>query len=397
MLLHIKLFYSFVVTFFTLNVNIVTRRITMEYLDYLNNELKKININKKIKIRAKQGDRQQRMSLYLDIFLNKKRKYEFIGIYLLGTAQSKAQDKMNMKLAQEYRDQKERELLNNRFEIDIECFNQETNVYEYIDVFRGQDKEPLPMYQGMKKHLKLYYGENLKFSNIDKRFCEGFRDHLLKSMKDITAKTYLAAFKAVLNRAVKEDVLKSSPCRDIIIKAQSAKREFLLEDEIIKIIECKSVYYDVKNAFLFSCFTGLRVSDIQALTYNEVRDGYLYFRQRKTGDIDRMLLTPDAQQIINHQKRLHPNSGKVFILPASKDKISRKLNQIIESSGITKKITFHCGRHTAATLWLTKGVDIFTVQKLLGHRDLDATLIYAKLIDKKRDEYVEKMPGLMKL
>jgi integrase len=367
----------------------------MPDINFFKAELNKINTNKKIKIRLMKSAKQTRYSIYLDFINNNTRKTEYLKLFLNCTIQLSTQDKQTLKYAQEYRDQKEREFLKNQNDFQLVNFDNEINVFEFIEAF-GQGKARLPTYLGLKNHLKKFHGDNLKFSDIDKSFCEGFRDYLDGVMGQMTVKTIFSAFKAVINKALKDEQIFKSPCKDIIIKAQSAKREFLFQDEIVKIVNFDTPYVDVKNAFLFSCFTGLRLSDIQKLTFEEVKDGYLYFRQRKTGDIDRMLLTSDANKIILQQRKLLKSSKLVFNSLLSKSQLTRKLQSIIIGCGITKKITFHCGRHTAATTWISAGVDIFTVQKLLGHRDIDATMIYAKLIDKKRDEYVQKMPELMK-
>lgn len=366
----------------------------MAGIEYFNKELKKINTNKKIKIRTMKKAKQTRYSLYLDVVIHNRREREYLGHFLLCEKYSLRQDKQTLKYAQEYRDQKERDMLEKKFDFKLVSYDNEVNIFDFIEAF-GANKARLPMYLGLKKHLKKFYGEHLRFSDIDKKFCEDFRDYIAKRMQMNSVKNLFAGFKAVLNKALKDEIISKSPCKDIIIKAPQAKREFLTDEEIKRIVENKTIYYDVKNAFLFSCFTGLRQGDIRALTYNEVRDGYLYFRQRKTGDIDRMLLTPDAMKIVEFQKKLHPKYKFVFQLPVSKDKVSRKLKKIIDSSGITKKITMHNGRHTFATRCITKGVDIYTVQKLLGHREIQATMIYAKLIDTKRDEYVSRIPELM--
>ena len=366
----------------------------MADIEYFKGEINKINTNKKIKLRIMKSKTHSRYSLYLDIYLNRVRQTEYLNQYLVCEPNTAKQDKQTLKYAQEYRDQKERELLEKKFDFKLINYDGEINIFQFIEAF-GANKARLPQYLGLKKHLKTFYGEHLKFSDVDKRFCEQFRDYLVGKMMLSTVKTMFAAFKAVINKAVRDEIIAKSPCRDIIIKAPQAKREFLTDEEIKRIVDNKTIYFDVKNAFLFSCFTGLRQGDIRALTYDEVRDGYLYFRQRKTGDIDRMLLTPDAMKIVEFQKKLHPKYKYVFQLPVSKDKVNRKLKKIIESSGISKKISMHNGRHSFATRCITKGVDIYTVQKLLGHREIQATMIYAKLIDTKRDEYVSRIPELM--
>jgi integrase len=369
-------------------------------LTYFKDEISKINTNKRIKIRLKPIKQNSEFRLYLDLANNSKHEYEYLTFSLLCTTQSKNQDKRNLKAVQEYRDQKELFLSKNISEFELVEIVKEINFYEYSDKLHC-GKTKLPMYQGLEKHLKIYHGDSLKFSDIDKKFCENFKNYLLydkkkRSLNSLTARTMMSAFKAIINRAIKDEIFSINPCKDISVKAQDSKREFLLEDELIKVANCNTLYTEVLNAFLFSCFTGLRLSDIRKLTFEEVKDGYLYFRQQKTGDIDRMLLTVDAQKIVSLQRKTHQKSNNVFHLQKNKFEIIKKLKTIMDSCGITKKITFHCARHTAACYWITKGIDIYTVQKLLGHREIQTTMIYAKLIDKKRDEYVLKVPELMK-
>ena len=150
----------------------------------------------------------------------------------------------------------------------------------------------------------------------------------------------------------------------------------------------------MKNAFLFSCFTGLRLSDIESLTTKQIQGGYLHFRQRKTGDMERIKLNPGSLKIIEAQIKTNPTSkSNIFYLP-SRTHIKRPLRIWIKEAGIDKKITFHSARHTFATLCLTYDVDLYTVSKLLGHKDIQTTQIYAKLIDKKKDDAIDKLPSL---
>ena len=367
----------------------------MDYIPPIIKKIKDVNINKKINIRAKKGKLQKRWSLFIDYFSNGTHKFKFPKKFIIGTPQTKSEDNDTLKWMQEFRDEIERKL-----NLGEDVFNEKTpekvvNFTEFIEL-AGNGKKRLPMYQGLKKHLLKFSHDQLSFDEITPAFCRKFKDYLSGKISDSTVKTYLSALKATIHLAMKEEIISDDPCKGISIKAQSAKREFLFLEELEEVVKVDTPYTEVKNAFLLSCFTGLRLSDIRALTWKEVEGGYLYFRQRKTKGIDRMLLTPDAASIIEEQKIIHGDSKLVFDLPISKDKISKKLKAIIGATEITKHITFHCGRHTAATSWITAGVDVFTVQKLLGHEDIDTTMIYAKLIDKKRDEYVAKMPVFIK-
>jgi integrase len=367
----------------------------MDYIPPIIKKIQDVNLNKKINIRAKKGGKQKRWSLFLDYFSEGKHKFIFPKKYIIGTPQSKAEDNQTLTWMQEYRDETLRRMNNGE---DVFKEREPIASMRFLDFIEsaGKGKERLPMYQGLKKHITNFSNDQLSFKDITPAFCRKFKDYLSGLISESTVKTYFSALKATIHLAMKEEIISDDPCKNISIKAPSAKREFLLQDELEAVVNKETEYTEVKNAFLFSCFCGLRLSDIRKLTWKEVEGGYLYFRQRKTKGIDRMLMSADAMSILETQKEKHKDSMYVFDLPASKDKINKKLDAIIKSVEITKKITFHCGRHTAATSWISAGVDIFTVQKLLGHEDIKTTMIYAKLIDKKRDEYVEKMPVLIK-
>ena len=179
----------------------------------------------------------------------------------------------------------------------------------------------------------------------------------------------------------------------IQIKKTQAKREFLTISELKRLRDSHLDQDEVKQAFFFSCFTGLRLADIKALNFYQIEEGYLSFTQRKTQGNERIKLNKTALSIIEKQKELKQD-GTIFDLPYN---ISNIIKKWVKENGINKKITFHCARHTFATMCLTAGNDIFTTSKLLGHKDVKVTQIYAKLIDKKKDEAVDRLPELGKI
>ncbi len=366
----------------------------MEYIPPVIKKIQNVNINKKINIRAKKGARQTRWSLFLDYFSNGKHKFKFPKKYIIGTQQTKSEDMETLKWMQHYRDDLERRLLLGEDIFGEKGPEDAVNFLDYI-VHAGSGKERLPSYQGLRKHIINFSNDQINFNDITPAFCRKFKDYLLGKIRASTTRTYFSTLKATIHLAMKDNIISTDPCKDIVIKAPDSQREFLLQEELEKFINQPTPYLEVKNAFLFSCFTGLRLSDIRKLTWKEVEGGFLYFRQKKTKDIDRMALTPDAITIIEEQRLKHANSPLVFELPVSKEKINNKVKAIVKAAGINKYITYHCSRHSAATLWISAGVPIFTVQKLLGHTDIKTTMIYAKLIDSTRDEYVQMMPVLL--
>jgi integrase len=146
----------------------------------------------------------------------------------------------------------------------------------------------------------------------------------------------------------------------------------------------------LKRAFLFSCFTGLRWCDVIKLKWEDVQFTgdrvFIRYKQKKTGSHEVIDLNQNALRYLG-EKQL--DGHKVFRGLTYSDYLNSRLLFWVKDAGISKHITFHCARHTFATLLLTKDIDIYTVSKLLGHRNLKTTQIYGKVIDRKRIDAVK--------
>ena len=143
----------------------------------------------------------------------------------------------------------------------------------------------------------------------------------------------------------------------------------------------------MKKAFVFSCFTGLRLSDARTLTWRKVYktpDGktlYIHVFMQKTQKPNNIPLSQEALNCLQPKEDL---DEPIFTLPASDATINYHVKKLVKAAGIEKKVSFHCSRHTFATMMLTLGVDIYTTSKLLGHANVTTTAIYAKIVDKKK-------------
>jgi integrase len=243
------------------------------------------------------------------------------------------------------------------------------------------------------KHLKEFSkGRKIIFNEIDSKWCESFKDYLLTKVSINSTKLYFSKLKAALNKAVLEGEIAENPANKVKIKSEEKQREFLNEEEIQQLINTPFRNINLKNAFLFSCFTGLRLSDIRALTYDKLKGGYIYFKQKKTTGVERFKLSKNALKIIELQKKENKGIKQVFKLSTSTAMIELHLKKWTEKAEIKKKVTFHVGRHSFAVIALLHDMDIYTLSKLLGHKDLTTTQIYAKIIDKKKDEAIDKLP-----
>jgi integrase len=346
-------------------------------------------------------------TLFLDFYDNGKRWLEYLNLYLVGDAK---QDKETMRLAETILSQRR---------LDAAATNNalpapsRTKV-DFIEYCRklGETKpaeNSRLVWKRMITHLEAYTGpRGITFGRINDAFLEGFRDYLLTKVSPNAAGVYLARVKTACRKAVSQQILPRYIGTEITIKKQRTHREYLTIEELQQLEKAPIVNQAIKDGFLFSCFSGLRFSDVKALTWDQVRaEGdrtYLKFSQEKTGDAQDLPLSAQALEIIERQRgakaspkiRKEIKSNAVFMLPAQQT-VDKGLKRWARRAGITKRISFHVGRHTFATMALTYGADLYVVSKLLGHRRIETTEIYAKVIDKTKRDAVDMLPKLTRV
>lgn len=245
--------------------------------------------------------------------------------------------------------------------------------------------------------IKLFAGEYLPFSKIDNRLAEDFRMFMLSApcggnksgtVSRNTAATYFSIFKAGLKQAFIDGYLTIDLSAKIKgIQEQETRREFLTVEELNILAATPCEQDTMKRAALFSALTGLRHCDIQKMKWKEIQiDGdqaRLNFTQQKTKGVEYMPISAQALQLCGEPRKL---DQLVFEDLPDPSWISKPLERWIKAAGITKRITFHCFRHTFATLQLSNGTDIYTVSKMLGHTNVKTTQIYAKVVDEKKNK-----------
>jgi len=252
-------------------------------------------------------------------------------------------------------------------------------------------------------YLNEFTTGSLKFSDLNETFFEDFKEHLLKAKSKRSDKTtlsqnsavsYFNKVKASLKQAYKDGILdtdlnaKVSP-----IKTAETRREHLTIEELNKLVKTPCNNDLLKRAALFSALTGLRFSDIEKMVWGEIEyiegEGYfLNFSQKKTKGIEYYPISEQAVSLLNQKGE---PTAKVFEGLKYSAYHNKHLFQWIGAAGISKDITFHCFRHTFATLQLFSGTDIYTVSKMLGHKDLKTTQIYAKIVDDTKRKASDKI------
>jgi len=352
--------------------------------------LKFLNRNKEINIGYKRN-KSGSISLYLDYRDNGKRTKEALGIILTGDDKFFQEEKESLKLAIGIRDKRENHRMEERL------FGKSTSNLDadFILYFKSvcSEKKHDSYDCSLKKYMKYVDKSIVLFSEIDRSHCKSFARYLEQdsTIMQNTAVLYFKKFKAVLNLAIQDEFIEMNPARDVTIKPVPTQREFLNIDEIKILASTPMQKQDTKNAFLFACFSGLRLSDLQRLRWNDITNDVIYVKQKKTGEPLRIKLSISAKSILEKQPRYEDE--RIFHLSDRKT-VAQVIKRWIKRSTITKKITFHCSRHTFATMLLTQGADIYAVSKLIGHKDLQTTQIYAKLVDERKDEAIDLLPIL---
>lgn len=236
------------------------------------------------------------------------------------------------------------------------------------------------VYKSFIFHFKKYAGENSTFNQIDKAFCMGFIDYLKTSkstrdggtLKISTQINYIKTFSAILESAIKAEIISTNPMK-LCDKPQSQNHDItFLNLQELAAMENKEIpcNYDVKKAFLFSCYTGMRFSDIKGLQWNNFIEisGQLcaHIRQRKTNAIQYLPISDKAKSYLPDRPENAADTDTVFNLYTN-GYTNLYLKWWAQESGIKKQITFHTARHTAATLLLALGENIKTISGILGH------------------------------
>jgi integrase len=204
--------------------------------------------------------------------------------------------------------------------------------------------------------------------------------------------------RAALREAYQNRLIKENPATRVkSVKSAETHRQFLTFEELQQLAKTSCELPILKKAFLFSALTGLRFSDVKALRWDNAKysesDGWsLQFTQKKTKGAE---ILPVSEQAIKMLGEKMNSEIEIFDSLDYSAWNNLKLREWVMAAGITKKITFHCARHSFATLQLSMNTDIYTVSKLLGHRHLKTTEIYAKVIDKKKIEAVSKIPSFI--
>lgn len=268
----------------------------------------------------------------------------------------------------------------------------------------------------LKKYLAVVgkSEETFVFADIDYEFCNGYLSWLkndatslpkkwhgqeevvTKRLKLSTVITRFSIFKSSIDMAIREGIMKGDPTiKCVMPKVEKAKKEYLSPEDLRLLMKTPYTNENTCKAFMFSCLTGLRISDIRAMRWSDVtiHNGRtrITFRQKKTGGLVYLDISDMAAGYMGNRGELKDN---VFDVQKGTH-MYESLRKWVANAGIDKYITFHCGRHTAAVSMLTAGAEIYTVQRVLGHASLSSTQVYADIIDAQKTSAVDMIASLV--
>ena len=350
-----------------------------------------------------------RVSLFLDRSTGGGHEYEFLQLYLLPETSSTAirQNARTLRKAEDILRERTEALINAKVETELAGSGTGMLLSDWLQTCCNNHKKrgakDMGTINNVKRALHMFRPDT-RLSDIDRQFCLDMIDWFRNTYKHRltgnpisarTADTYCQTFRTMLNEAVREGLMDRNPWNRLEtvekIKKPESRREYLTIDEIRSMIDTDCPNGLVKRAYLFSCFTGLRISDVRNLkwgdVYNENGQTFVSVVMKKTA---KPLYIPLSRQALKWM----PEKGEsafddyVFGNLVNYCNVNGNLKKWAEAAGIRKRISYHTSRHSFATMMLTLGADLYTVSKLLGHCSVRHTQIYARIIDRKKDEAV---------
>ena len=243
-----------------------------------------------------------------------------------------------------------------------------------------------------------YNVSDIDIKRIDHAFVTEYKFYLrsVRKCNNNTAVKYIKNFGKIIRICIANGWLDKNPFVNYKAKVKEVETAYLVQEELQAIADKEFAterLNQVKDIFLFSCFTGLAYIDVKQLTRNNIGLGidggkWIFTNRQKTDTRSNIPLLPIAEEILYKYKQ-HPQClNQERLLPVlSNQKMNSYLKEIADLCGINKELTFHIARHTfATTVTLTNGVPIESVGKMLGHKNISTTQHYAKILDRKVSE-----------
>ena len=348
-----------------------------------------------------------RISLYLDFYpairnpeTMQMTRREYLGIYIFAKPRNDFERDFNQQMldkAEAIRCLRVTSFINEQFGF----LDHEKMKGDFLLYFKKKCKNKDKKWDVVYKHFESFVKGKCSFADVTVDLCKKFREYLLnasnmrlthRKIGQNSAAGYYSTFRGLLKTAYRDKYLREN-INDYLdkIEKKQVKREYLTTEELKKLAATPCKIDVLKRASLFSCLTGLRISDIILLEWKHIQmapDGGMCISKtiKKTdSDSNNLPISNEALELCGERAE-----GKVF-KGLKRSMVNIPLKNWIKAAGIEKNISFHCFRHTYATLQIASGTDIYTVSKMLVHKNVTTTQIYADMVSEKKRETVNKI------
>ena len=341
-----------------------------------------------------------------------ERKKESLNLYIWQCPRSSSerlQNKETIELANKIRWEREQEFKERGLGYRLKA--RDVNMYDffkrYVDEYTKTDVRCInSSIVKFEKMIALYYPQHkvsITAKNINREMIVKYTEYLIDVSKGNGAVSMYNRFKKVIKYATEKGLFVKNPCDGVTIKCDTEviKKAILSEDEIKTLVSC---HYDrenevLRNAFVFSLFSGVRYCDVCSITFDciDFQNKIITFDQNKThGHSSRSVVTiPIGNMLMKILLRQKEISKGKFVFDMPTEAMCRKfLKRWTEKAGITKHITWHCARHSFAVNILNNGANIKTVSNLLGHASLKHTEKYLRAVDALKVQAIESLPDI---
>jgi integrase/recombinase XerD len=347
----------------------------------------------------KKKNKSGNTSLYLDIYHNSKRDYEFLTIKLIKpvTPADREANRETLELAKKIALKRQQELAANDYNITADNGKNTvitTWMQAYVDKYKKKDKRNM---QGALNRFKAFLAEEKKsgltFGQITETVVSDFQDYLRAHSEGEGAASYFNRYKKMMKQAKRDKLILSNPAEDVKTKnGKAKKKDTLLIEEIQLLAQTPTESDHVKRAALFSCVTGFAWVDVKKLKWDHVNlqaGTVVKMREKNDGEVDAVYinLNDAAKQLVGQ-----PGKPKdfVFNLPTANG-CNKTLKAWVKRAGIQKKITWHNLRHSFGTNLVFLGEDITTASELLGHTSLKHTQRYVRAANEMKQRATDKL------
>lgn len=343
-----------------------------------------------------------KLHLYLDYYpalfnpvTRTTRKHESLKMFIYEKPKDQIEQNYNdetLRLAEAIRCRRSLAIMKNDLDFIEESFAKS----DFLEFFSRVSAGKHSSWRYAQEYFSRFMNGKCRFENLTVPLAEEYKEWLLKTAKggghfkerkvsQNTVSKYYLIFRAVLKLAYKGKFIREN-INDYLenIPVKKTRREYLTAEEVIRLSKTECMYDVLKRAGLFSILTGLRFSDIQSLDWSEIctaPDGKPCIRKRilKTDSEETIYINEQALDFCGERKA----SGPVFE-GFTKSMLQYPLKMWIKDAGIQKSISFHCFRHTYATILVSSGIDIYTVSRQLTHTNIKTTQIYLHIVDNRR-------------